>query len=64
MSAKQEVLRLLERLPADATLEDVQYHLYVRQKIELGLQDAEAGRTLSEDELDQRMAKWLAPEQD
>jgi predicted transcriptional regulator len=60
-AAKKEVMRILEDLPEDASLEDIQYHLYVRQKIEHGLEDAEAGRTLSEEEFDRRMAKWLEP---
>lgn len=60
-AAKEEVIRILERLPEDASLEDIQYHLYVRQKIEHGLEDIEAGRTLSEEEFDRRMAKWLEP---
>lgn len=59
--AKDEVIRLLERLPDDASLEDIQYHIYVRQKIEHGMEDAEAGRTLTEEEFDRRMAKWLEP---
>jgi predicted transcriptional regulator len=59
--AKAEVMRLLERLPDDASLEDIQYHIYVRQKIEHGMEDAEAGRTLTEEEFDRRMAKWLEP---
>ena len=58
---KDEVIRILERLPEDASLEDIQYHLYVRQKIEHGLEDIEARRTLSEAEFDRRMAKWLEP---
>jgi hypothetical protein len=60
-AAKEEVLRLLDLLPEDASLEDIQYHIYVRQKIDHGLEDVEAGRTLSEEEFDQRMAKWLEP---
>jgi hypothetical protein len=60
-AAKQEVLRILERLPDDASLEDIQYHIYVRQKIDHGLEDVEAGRTLSEEEFDRRMEKWLEP---
>ncbi len=38
-TTKQEVSNLLNRLPDDCTLEDVQYHLYVLQKIERGLKD-------------------------
>ena len=60
-SPKAEVSSMLEALPEDASLEDIQYHLYVRQKIEHGLDDIAAGRTLSEAEFDQRMAKWLEP---
>jgi hypothetical protein len=60
-AAKEEVIRLLELLPEDVSLEDIQYHIYVCQKIDQGLKDVEAGRTLSEEEFDQRMAKWLAP---
>jgi predicted transcriptional regulator len=59
--AKEEVIRILEGLPDDASLEDIQYHIYVCQKLEHGLEDVEAGRTLSEEEFDQRMAKWLEP---
>ena len=59
--AKEEVRRLLELLPDNASLEDIQYHIYVCQKIEHGLEDIEAGRTLSEEEFETRMSKWLEP---
>ena len=56
---KQEVSRLLNRLPDDCSLEDVQYHLYVLQKIEHGLKDAEEGRVYTQEEIEKRKAKWL-----
>jgi predicted transcriptional regulator len=59
--AKEEVRRLLELIPDDASLEDIQYHIYVRQKIDRGLEDIEAGRTISEEEFEVRMSKWLEP---
>jgi len=61
-AAKEEVMRILEGLPEDASFDDIQYHIYVRQKIEHGLEDVEAGRTVSEEEFDRRMAKWLEPD--
>jgi hypothetical protein len=61
LPAKEEVRRLLGLLPDDASLEDIQYHIYVRQKILRGLEDIEAGRTLSEEEFEARMSKWLEP---
>ena len=58
-TAKEEVKKLLERLPEDASLEDIQHHIYVRQKVQKGL-DAEAdGKVLSQAEAEQRMARWL-----
>ncbi len=56
---KQEVRKLLNRLPDDCSLEDVQYHLYVLQKIEHGLKDAEEGRVYTQEEIEKRMAQWL-----
>lgn len=58
-TAKEEVRKLLETLPDGASLEDIQYHIYVRQKIARGLQDVEAGRVLTQQEFERRIAKWL-----
>jgi len=60
MSAvKQEVAALLEKLPDDCTLEDIQYHLYVLEKIRHGRADIEAGRTRTHEQARERMRKWL-----
>ncbi|MDI6754357.1 MAG: hypothetical protein QME78_08180 [Thermodesulfobacteriota bacterium] len=56
---KEEVSSLLTRLPDDCSLEDVQYHLYVLQKIERGLKDMEEGRVYTQEEVEKRMAKWI-----
>ncbi|MHB1661109.1 MAG: hypothetical protein ACYCTD_03305 [bacterium] len=58
-TAKKEVADLLNRLPDNCTLEDVQYHLYVIQKIERGLKDGEEGRVYEENEIEKKMSKWL-----
>ncbi len=57
-STKEQLRELIERLPDDCTVEDVQYHLYVQQKVERGLEDVRAGRVLSHEEVERRMAKW------
>ena len=56
---KDEVRRLLENLPEDASYEDIQYHIYVRQAIENGIAAVERGETLSHEEVERRMEKWL-----
>ncbi|HEX6728313.1 MAG TPA: hypothetical protein VF078_13255 [Nitrospira sp.] len=58
-TAKDEVRKLLDRLPDEASFEDIQYHIYVREKIERGLKDVEEGRVLSHQEVERRMSKWL-----
>ncbi len=58
-TAKKEVQRILERIPDDSTFEDIQYHIYVREKIERGIKDVEEGRVLSRREVEKRLSKWL-----
>lgn len=58
-TAKDEVRELLEGLPDDASLEDIQYHIYVRQKIQKGLDAAREGRTLAHQEVVRRMSRWI-----
>jgi predicted transcriptional regulator len=58
-TAKQEVSNLLTRLPDDCSLEDVQYHLYVLQKIERALKNVEEGQVYTQEEVEKRMAKWF-----
>jgi predicted transcriptional regulator len=58
-TAKQEVRDLLDQLPENASLEDIQYHIYVRQKIQRGLEDEAKGRVVSQAEVERRMARWV-----
>ena len=48
---KKEAHRLIEQLPEDATWDDLMYQLYVRQAIEAGLADSDAGRTVDVQEV-------------
>jgi hypothetical protein len=58
-SAKKQALELIQQLPEASSLEDIQYHLYVREKVERGLRDLKATRVLSQKEVERRMARWL-----
>jgi hypothetical protein len=44
---KEEARKLLEKLPDDSTWDDSMREIYVRQAIESGLADSQAGRTTS-----------------
>ncbi len=43
-TVKDEARRLVDRLPDDATWEDLQYQIYFRQAVEAGLKDSQEGR--------------------
>lgn len=57
-AAKQEVQSLLENLPDDCSLEDVQYHLYVIEKVQRSTVVAEDQGSISQYDAEQRLAKW------
>ena len=60
MTTKDTVRALLDRLPDDCSLEDVQYHLYVVQAVARGRADEEAGRTIPHEQVDAELRrKWL-----
>jgi hypothetical protein len=59
-TAKEEVRILLDKLPDDCSLEDVQYHLYVVEKIHRGIDRAEQEGVLSQDEVERKLQKWTS----
>lgn len=59
-TAKDEVRAILDKLPDDCSLEDVQYHLYVVRKIQRGIEQAENGETLTQAEMKRKFAEWIS----
>lgn len=59
LSTREAVIKLLEHLPENATLEDIQYHLYVLQKIQAGQGAADKGNIIPHEEVMRDLAKWL-----
>jgi predicted transcriptional regulator len=57
---KDRVRKILDSVPDDASFEDIQYHIYVCQKIRKGLKDIDEGRVMTQREVERRMARWLA----
>lgn len=56
-SMKQKVIEAVESLPADATVEDAMERLYFLAKVQRGLDQADAGETMSHDEARKRLLK-------
>ena len=59
VTAKEKVESLLNKLPDDCSLEDIQYHLYVIEKVRNGLEAADEQGALPQKEVEQRLGKWL-----
>lgn len=60
-TTKQDVKTLLDHLPDDSTIEDIQYHLYVLEKIRRGQEDIRDGRHYTHEQTKERLNKWLKP---
>ncbi len=50
-TAKDAARQVIEQLPDQAGWDEIMYELYVKQKLEAGLADIEAGRTVSHDQV-------------
>jgi hypothetical protein len=59
-SPKAEVGSMLAKLPDDSSYEDIQYHLYVLEKVAHGIERAAQEGELSHDDAKKRLGKWLA----
>ena len=55
---KQATIETIKRLPDECTLDDIMYQInFVAQVLE-GLEDADAGRVVSTEELLEKIGKW------
>lgn len=58
-SVKQVVRDVLDSLPDDCSLEDVQYELYVRQRVAEGERSADAGERVPHEQVMREAREWL-----
>ncbi|KKK45735.1 hypothetical protein LCGC14_0491990 [marine sediment metagenome] len=56
---KEIVISLIKKLPDDITLDDIIYHLYVKQKLIKAKEDIAQGRTYSHEQVKDMAEKWL-----
>jgi hypothetical protein len=57
-TAKEEVRTLLDTLSDECVLEDIQYHLYVVEKIQRGIARADIEESLSQEEVERKFSRW------
>lgn len=58
-SVKQEVQGMLQRLPEGSTYEDIQYHLYVLEKVSRGMERIDTEGGVSQEKAEERLNRWI-----
>ena len=50
-TAKDEAIKVISRLPEEASWDEIMYRIYVKRQIEEGLKAADEGRSVSHEEV-------------
>jgi hypothetical protein len=58
-SIKQKIESILQQLPDDCSVEEIQYHLYVLEKVRQSLNLVGMENTLKQEEVEGILSKWL-----
>jgi len=56
---KEEAIKLIEKMPDECSIEDIHYHLFVREKIKHMLANLDDGKDLTHEEAEKRVSLWL-----
>lgn len=55
---KERMIDIIQKQPDDSSYDEILQELAFARMIELGLQDADAGRVISNEELSRRIQSW------
>jgi predicted transcriptional regulator len=56
---KEQMVKAIQELPEDASVDEAVDRLYLLEKIERGIAQADAGQTVSHEEALRRLSRWL-----
>lgn len=57
---KQQVIRMIQSLPDNVTINDIMADLYFKLQVDAGLKELDEGKIIPHEEVEKRMSKWLA----
>ena len=60
IGVKQEVIKMIQSLPNEATIDDIMAELYFKSQVDAGLKELNEGKGISHEEVEKRMSKWLS----
>ena len=58
VSIKDQMIKIINDQPEDSTYDEILKELVFSRMIERGLEDSRKGRTISDEELEQRIKSW------
>lgn len=56
---KEQVIKMIQNLPDEVSVEEIMAELYFRLQVDAGLKDLDEGKGISHEEVEKRMSKWL-----
>ncbi len=56
---KQQVIKMIQDLPNDISVEDIMAELYFRLQVDAGLKELDEGKGIPHEEVEKRISKWL-----
>lgn len=57
---KQKIIKMIQSLPEEVTLDDIMAALYFRLQVDAGLKELNEGKGVSQEKVEKRMSKWLS----
>jgi predicted transcriptional regulator len=57
---KEQVIKMIQSLPEEATIDDIMAELYFRLQVDAGLRELDEGKGIPHEEVEKRMSKWLS----
>ncbi|MFQ5753554.1 MAG: hypothetical protein ACE5HI_16310 [bacterium] len=59
MSVQEMAKSVIDKLPDEADMDDIIHALYIRNKLERGIEEIEDGKGISHEEAKKRMRSWV-----
>ena len=60
LGVKQEVIKMIQFLPNEVTIDDIMAELYFKSQVDAGLKELDDGKGIPHEEVEKRMSKWLS----
>ena len=57
---KKEVIKLIQSLPDEVTIDDIMAELYFKLQVDAGLKELDEGKGIPHEEVEKRISKWLS----